>query len=827
MVDKFWEDDELTPAAKKGVIKLLPNSEERSLLTNWRPITLLGITYKLVSKIIANRIKPLLPGLISGQQTGFIPGRTIFDNILSLKLGEEWALESGQEAIFLKLNFIKAYDRIRHSFLWDTLESMGFSTKVIRLIQGLMKGAEALVHQNGDFTDAFSMERGVRQGCPLAPFLFSLSIEPLMILLQQAADEGKLTGIKLSEDSQLLHSLFADDTGLCLKATRANFEEAKNLVEKFERISGARLNVAKSLIIPIGLDTIPRWLLETGCKVAAEGEVWTYLGTPTGVKVSEEQLETFLLEKLKKGKSEGGLGLCTFREQAAVLKMRLVSRMLEGEKADWILAAESLILKNFFQKPANQGKSRTTAEILLLEMPGKIRSSKTLQHILEGWIQSRKKMEVCNNEEKICSQTGVDKLIAAGGGYRKSRDKGWTVVLRRLRTMGVDTLRDLNAGPLNRLLAADRLGVLPDRGVSISGPLTGPMEFLKKWAEAADCGGTAITRANHWKWANAGEREDSKTWHRSNQKWRELIKVDYRMREKANASWGVSWDTQKWENLWKKLWQSTLYPWDKLFLWRVINKGFFTLERAATIGFSTPRCTRCNQGTENIEHLFYGCSMVKYSWDKLENLHNTARGGGGLITSLIQLLEKAVKPENAALLISAVIQLRHIWRRRCKAVYETSTPREPVVAVCVPIEVILQESARTIKSLQTKFRAPSMQEKIRTVSKTIALMRWHLTGRQRAQNFDAYESESQPTAVTPLAEDTSQLESRRMSRSDAVAGRQSKERSTDVVVDHPTAIRQCLEGSNTEAGGSTQGRQWNRMSELSLLGFEEICLSSS
>ncbi|KAL3682628.1 hypothetical protein R1sor_000650 [Riccia sorocarpa] len=85
MIEMVWEDEQLTYSSKKGVIKLLAKNEETCRLTNWRPIALQGITYKLVSKILADRLKPLLPWLVSGQQTGFVPGRSIFDNILSVK----------------------------------------------------------------------------------------------------------------------------------------------------------------------------------------------------------------------------------------------------------------------------------------------------------------------------------------------------------------------------------------------------------------------------------------------------------------------------------------------------------------------------------------------------------------------------------------------------------------------------------------------------------------------------------------------------------------------------------------------------------------------
>ncbi|KAL3686523.1 hypothetical protein R1sor_009097 [Riccia sorocarpa] len=320
VLSAFWQDEQLTGAEEKGVVKLIPKNEVTCRLTNWRPITLTRITYKLVSKLLADRLKPMLPDLVSGQQTGFVPGTTIFYNILSLKIGEEWAVTSGQEAIFLKLDFVKAYDRIRQKFLWETLKVTSLSKKVIRLFQGLMSDAEATVHHKGEFTEVFKLERGVRQGCPLAPFLFSMSTEPLMIMLKEAADKGRLEGIKITDTCRLMYSLFADDTGLCLKATEGNFKKAKRIIECFERISGARLNVAKSLIVPIGLKSIPRWIFTMGCKVGAESEVWSYLGAPIGVGVQEEQVEAFMLEKLTKKLTTGHIECCLGRAVEEDLK---------------------------------------------------------------------------------------------------------------------------------------------------------------------------------------------------------------------------------------------------------------------------------------------------------------------------------------------------------------------------------------------------------------------------------------------------------------------------------------------------------------------------
>ncbi|KAL3696995.1 hypothetical protein R1sor_011071 [Riccia sorocarpa] len=294
----FWQDGRLTSNMKKGAIKLIPKSEEKSKLKDWRPISLLGIMYKILSKLLAERLKGLLPGLVDGQQTGFVLGRSIFDSVLAIKLGQEWSQMSGQQSLFLKLDFVKAYDRVSHSYLWRVLDEMGFGQVFINLLKGLVEKASSVVHINGAFTGDIQLDRGVRQGCPIAPLLFSLSTQPLMAMLKEAQIQGQVEGLELGDSKQMLEALFADDTGLILRADEDNWRKATAVVRKFELLSGAKLNVSKSLVVPIGFSDPPDWLVQTGCRIATEGEVYTYLGCPFGVKLSDEQITQFLLDKL-------------------------------------------------------------------------------------------------------------------------------------------------------------------------------------------------------------------------------------------------------------------------------------------------------------------------------------------------------------------------------------------------------------------------------------------------------------------------------------------------------------------------------------------------
>lgn len=117
---------------------------------------MLTTTYKIISKILVEvRFKPIVPKVVNPQQTRFVNGRCITDNLLAFKLGHEHAVATLQGIIFMKLDFKKAFDRVDHEYLWATLHMMQLDPFVINFIQGLVTNAEAKVHVNGLFTPSF------------------------------------------------------------------------------------------------------------------------------------------------------------------------------------------------------------------------------------------------------------------------------------------------------------------------------------------------------------------------------------------------------------------------------------------------------------------------------------------------------------------------------------------------------------------------------------------------------------------------------------------------------------------------------------------------
>lgn len=181
----------------QGMLALLHKGGDKELLGNWQPIALLNVCYKIYAKALQKRLQPILSEVISADQTAFLPLRFILNNVLLLDETVHWAKQSKQDIVLLKLDFMKAYDRISWEFLFSAMAAMGFGEGFIHLVQLLFRNVSSSVYLNGSQTAGFEISKGVRQGCPLAPYLFLLVGEALNIYLQQVGTAGRIKGVWL------------------------------------------------------------------------------------------------------------------------------------------------------------------------------------------------------------------------------------------------------------------------------------------------------------------------------------------------------------------------------------------------------------------------------------------------------------------------------------------------------------------------------------------------------------------------------------------------------------------------------------------------------
>ena len=240
---------QLSISQRRGVICLIPKDDsDLTELSNWRPLTLLNVDYKILAKAIGQRIESKLSSLIHSDQTGFIKGRFIGQNVRLLNDIMEYTEAKNLPGILLFIDFRKAFDTIEWNFLHKCIELYNFGPNIRKWISILYNNVESGVMNAGFMTNYFKVSRGVRQGCPLSPLLFVLAVEMLALKIRQ---DQLCRGIELPNGQNAKISQFADDTTLILEDT-TSLRNAMNIVNSFGVLSGLQLNKKKTKALWIG-----------------------------------------------------------------------------------------------------------------------------------------------------------------------------------------------------------------------------------------------------------------------------------------------------------------------------------------------------------------------------------------------------------------------------------------------------------------------------------------------------------------------------------------------------------------------------------------------
>nr|GEY43549.1 RNA-directed DNA polymerase, eukaryota [Tanacetum cinerariifolium] len=191
---------------------LISKAHDPKFVSEYRPISLIGCLYKVVTKILAIRLSSVIADLISDVQTAFLPNRQILDGPFIINELLSWCKHKKQQATIFKVDFAKAYDSIRWDFLDDVLQSFGFGSKWRYWILGSLSSGMASILVKGSPTSEFQFHCGLKQGDPLAPYLYILVMESLHLSFSRVVDAGIFKGIKIDNSITISHLFYADDT---------------------------------------------------------------------------------------------------------------------------------------------------------------------------------------------------------------------------------------------------------------------------------------------------------------------------------------------------------------------------------------------------------------------------------------------------------------------------------------------------------------------------------------------------------------------------------------------------------------------------------------
>ena len=231
-----------------ALISLLPKpNKDHTLPSNYRPISLINVDMKIISKSLAHRIEKVTPYIIHPDQTGFIKGRHASNNTPRLFNLIHYSSLQQQDTIITTLDAEKAFDRVNWKFLFNTLQRFSFGKSFINWIKILYTSPSATVITNGLISQSFTLHRGTREGCPLSPSSFTIFIEPLAIAIRQ---NPHIKGIQTPKTHHKI-SLYADNILFFFQSPKSFLQVTIKLIESFSKISDYSINWNKSSILPL------------------------------------------------------------------------------------------------------------------------------------------------------------------------------------------------------------------------------------------------------------------------------------------------------------------------------------------------------------------------------------------------------------------------------------------------------------------------------------------------------------------------------------------------------------------------------------------------
>lgn len=249
-VIQFLEAGDVARAINVTWVALIPKVMNPISIEEFRPISMVGALYKIISKLLSIRLKEVIAPLIDESQSAFVMDRQILDGVLVANEAIGWLKKKKIPSALLKLDFQKAYDSVKWSFLKLVMVKLGFGRKWIKWIMLCVSSASLSIILNRSPLKPFKMEKGLRQGDPLSPYLFILVSEALVCLLNKAKELSLIESVSIGKDKiRLKHLQFADDTLIFVPKNKQAVTNNFRILDVFALMSGLSLNYNKSKII--------------------------------------------------------------------------------------------------------------------------------------------------------------------------------------------------------------------------------------------------------------------------------------------------------------------------------------------------------------------------------------------------------------------------------------------------------------------------------------------------------------------------------------------------------------------------------------------------
>jgi len=257
---EFHRNRKLTKGLNSTFIALIPKVNSPQRFNDFRPISLVGCMYKVLAKVLANRLRNVIGSVVSDSESAFVKGKQILDGILIGNEEVDEARRMNKELLMFKVDFEKAYDSMDLKYLDSVMVNMNFPTICRKWISECVGTTTTSVLVNGCPTEEFPIEQGLRQGDPLSPFLFLLDAEGFNVLMNTVMGVHLFHGYGVGRvgEVRLTHLQFADDTLIIGEKSWLNVRSMREMLLLFEEVSVLKVNFHKSMLTGVNISEF--WL---------------------------------------------------------------------------------------------------------------------------------------------------------------------------------------------------------------------------------------------------------------------------------------------------------------------------------------------------------------------------------------------------------------------------------------------------------------------------------------------------------------------------------------------------------------------------------------
>lgn len=321
----------LPKGVNSTILTLIPKKTDSLEMKDYRPIACCNVLYKVVSKILENRFKLLLPRLITENQSAFISGRLLMENVmLASELVKDYHKEDISPCGVMKIDVSKVFDSVQWPFVLQSLEAIGVPQRFLHWVRLCITTPSFSVQVNGELGGYFQSSRGLRQGCSLSPYLFVMCMNVLSHKIDKAAREKKFNYHPRCQSLSLTHLCFADDLMIFVEGSKKSIEGALSVFDEFTKWSGLSISIEKSTLYMAGVAGEEKSRILRNFPFADGSLPVKYLGLPLMTQAMRRQDYLPLLEKIR-----NKIGTWTSRHLSYAGRLQLIKAVLMSIVAFW------------------------------------------------------------------------------------------------------------------------------------------------------------------------------------------------------------------------------------------------------------------------------------------------------------------------------------------------------------------------------------------------------------------------------------------------------------------------------------------------------------